>query len=152
MADLEEDDLQMAIRMSMQHAPPEPKRNKPRDSVVVDGVVSGTPEESPEAKSRRVQRELMAAAAEKRMVEAETARSNSPMAGEDRGEVGRREVEEGGRLMSVEEADELFAIVFGSEVSKGILAQWSNQGIRYSSSFLGCMVICLELAFSISLI
>ncbi|MED6180917.1 hypothetical protein PIB30_014472 [Stylosanthes scabra] len=31
--------------------------------------------------------------------------------------------------LSAEEANELFGIVFGSEVSKGILAQWCNQGI-----------------------
>jgi len=33
--------------------------------------------------------------------------------------------------LSPEEANQLFAMVFGTEVSKGILAQWSNQGIRY---------------------
>jgi len=36
-----------------------------------------------------------------------------------------------GRGLSSEEACQLFSMVFGSDVSKGILAQWSNQGIRY---------------------
>ncbi|XP_027357855.1 ubiquitin carboxyl-terminal hydrolase MINDY-3-like isoform X2 [Abrus precatorius] len=133
MADREDEDLQMAIRMSMQHSMPEPKRSKPRDSVT-GGVVSGSAEESPEAKSRRLQRELMAAAAEKRMA--------AVSAGKGGGEVGRREMKEeerfdGGSWMSKElslqEVNELFGVVFGSEVSKGILAQWSNQGIRFSS-------------------
>ena len=167
MADREEEDFQMAIRMSMQqHSPPEPKRSKPRDAVA--GVVSGSPEESPEAKSRRLQRELMAAAAEKRMMEAAAAassstaattkKSDSPVTAAGKGgkggggEVVKREEEkkevrlEGGseRLMSkelsMEEANELFAIVFGSEVSKGILAQWCNQGIRYSHGYLFSVV------------
>ncbi|KAL1319517.1 hypothetical protein HN51_071784 [Arachis hypogaea] len=156
MADREEEDLQMAIRMSMQqHSPPEPKRSKPRDAVA--GAVSGLPEESPEAKSRRMQRELMAAAAEKRMMAmaatstATVNKSDLPTAtaagkgGKGGGDVvmteekGKAVRSEGGseRLMSkelsAEEANELFALVFGSEVSKGILAQWCNQGIRFSS-------------------
>ena len=36
--------------------------------------------------------------------------------------------------LSLEEANQLFLVVFGTEVSKGILAQWSNQGIRFSSN------------------
>jgi hypothetical protein len=35
--------------------------------------------------------------------------------------------------LSVEESDQLFSIVFGNEVSKSVLAQWTNQGIRYDS-------------------
>ncbi|KAJ1388436.1 Ubiquitin interacting motif [Sesbania bispinosa] len=133
----EDEDLQMAIRMSMQHGTPEPKRSKPRDAVA--GVVSDSPEDSPESKTRR--RELMAAAAEKRM--AATARvSPSPSppppgkGGKKVGEVVTREEElrlKGGNVskeLSAEEANQLFVMVFGSEVSKGILAQWSNQGIR----------------------
>ncbi|KAE9621068.1 hypothetical protein Lal_00019277 [Lupinus albus] len=159
MADREDEDLEMAIRMSMHHAPPDPKRSKPRHSSVAVGVVSGTPEESVEAKSRRIKRELMAAAAEKRMAAVATSRSNllsagkggseigrreeeermtsamrnSPSASKGGGVVGRRKEKEGEGLMSVEEANKLFVIVFGSEVSKEILAQWSNQGIRFSS-------------------
>ncbi|KAK7343732.1 hypothetical protein VNO77_12724 [Canavalia gladiata] len=136
----EDEDLQMAIRMSMQRTTPEPKRSKPRDAAT--GVFSGSPEESPESKTRR--RELMAAAAEKRM--AATARvSPSPSpppagkAGKKGSELGRKGHElclKGGNLskeLSAEEANQLFGMVFGNEVSKGILAQWSNQGIRFSS-------------------
>ena len=133
MGDREEDeDLQMAIRLSMQKAPPE--HNNPRDAVA--GVVSG----SPESKFHR--RELMAAAAEKRMAAAASASpTSSPAAAtgsvaKKGGEVGKRQEEvrlKGEKLskeLSVEEANKLFVMVFGSEVSKGILAQWSNQGIR----------------------
>ncbi|KAG5152701.1 hypothetical protein JHK84_029173 [Glycine max] len=134
----EDEDLQMAIRMSMQRGTPEPKRSKPLDAVA--GAVSGSPEESPEYKTRR--RELMAAAAEKRMAAAarvSPSPSPSPSPVKKGGELGRSE--EDSRLKSVnlskelsaEEANQLFGMVFGNEVSKGILAQWSNQGIRFSS-------------------
>ncbi|TKY51397.1 siah E3 ubiquitin protein ligase 2 [Spatholobus suberectus] len=132
----EDEDLQMAIRMSMQRSTPEPKRSKPRDAVA--GAVSGSPEESPESKTRR--RELMAAAAEKRMAAAaRVSPSPSPSPVKKGGELGRREEElrlKGVNLskeLSVEDADQLFSMVFGNEVSKGILARWSNQGIRFSS-------------------
>ncbi|KAL2324626.1 hypothetical protein Fmac_023684 [Flemingia macrophylla] len=138
----EEEDLQMAIRMSMT---PEPKRSKPRDAVA--GAVSGSPKESPESKTRR--RELMAAAAEKRMAAAvRLSPSKSPPArlspstpppAMKGGELGRR-VEEpllkgvnSSKELSPDVANQLFSMVFGTEVSKGILAQWSNQGIRFSS-------------------
>ncbi|XP_058769871.1 uncharacterized protein LOC131643624 [Vicia villosa] len=131
----EDEDLEMAIRMSMT---PEPKRNKPRDEVA--GVVSGFPEDSPESKTRR--RELMAAAAEKRMATVVRVSPLSP--------VGNKGLKKGGEVvrrveelplrdeslckeLSAEEANKLFVMVFGSEVSKDILAQWCNQGIRFSS-------------------
>ncbi|XP_004496476.1 uncharacterized protein [Cicer arietinum] len=133
----EDEDLQMAIRMSMT---PEPKRNKQRDEVT--GVVSGSPEESPEFKTRR--RELMAAAAEKRMatvVRVSPSPSTPVVAkvGKKGGEIGKRDEvipfrrEESSNALSMEEANKLFVMVFGSEVSKDILAQWCNQGIRFSS-------------------
>ncbi|KDP43000.1 hypothetical protein JCGZ_25186 [Jatropha curcas] len=131
MADQEEEDLRMALRMSMQNSPPEPKRSKPRDAI-------GAPVASPED-SRRRQRELMAAAAEKRLAENKIA---SPSKATDRGpsksvefakkkDFGSRESNLGKEL-SIEEANQLFTMVFGSVVSKDILAQWSNQGIRFS--------------------
>ncbi|ESW15525.1 hypothetical protein PHAVU_007G079400 [Phaseolus vulgaris] len=130
----EDEDLQMAIRMSMQRATPETKRSKPQDAAA--GAVSESPEDSPESKTRR--RELMAAAAEKRIAAAVRVLPSSLPPGKKSGELGRREEF---RLKSVnlskelspEEANQLFAMVFGTEVSKGILAQWSNQGIRFSS-------------------
>jgi hypothetical protein len=131
----EDEDLQMAIRMSMT---PEPKRNKPRDEVA--GVVSGLPEDSPESKTRR--RELMAAAAEKRMAAiVRVSPSPAPASkGVKKGAEIVRKVEELplrseslSKELSAEEANKLFVMVFGSEVSKDILAQWCNQGIRFSS-------------------
>ncbi|PWA98991.1 hypothetical protein CTI12_AA013340 [Artemisia annua] len=141
-----EDDLQKALRMSMQqHESPEPKRSK---AIGVD--------ESPDARNRRVQRELMAAAAEKRMMTSSSSLSSSSAAAAgavpvpvvvaetnavvaEKGEkceemvVEEEEEEKGwGEEMAVEEANALFSMVFGSDVSRGILAQWCNQGIRFS--------------------
>ncbi|KAG2663110.1 hypothetical protein I3760_16G011900 [Carya illinoinensis] len=137
MADQEEEDLRMALRMSMQPSPPEPKRSKPRDAP--PGSPADSSMESPEAKNRRMQRELMAAAAERRMLPVRTA---TPMAGvrsgstlqvdKKEGKLGAEEVS-WGKELSEEEAKQLFSMVFGNEVSKDILAQWTNQGIRFSS-------------------
>ncbi|CAA2964154.1 ubiquitin carboxyl-terminal hydrolase MINDY-3-like [Olea europaea var. sylvestris] len=145
MADLEEEDLKMALRMSMQqHESPEPKRSKPEDD-------SGeTPEESPEVKNRRLQRELMAAAAEKRMSatkssaasvlkSAESVKEVKISGSEDEGkdkivnlEKCKDKIGNLGTELSSVEANHLFAMIFGNEVSKDVLAQWSNQGIRFS--------------------
>uniref|UniRef100_A0A7N0UAD3 ubiquitinyl hydrolase 1 n=2 Tax=Kalanchoe fedtschenkoi TaxID=63787 RepID=A0A7N0UAD3_KALFE len=38
-----------------------------------------------------------------------------------------------GEQLPMEKANQLFTMVFGESVSKGILAQWTNQGIRFSS-------------------
>ncbi|MFS7975071.1 putative EF-hand domain pair, deubiquitinating enzyme MINDY-3/4 domain-containing protein [Helianthus anomalus] len=140
MEDHVEDDLQKALRMSMQYEPPEPKRSK--DSPM---------EESPEVKNRRLQRELMAAAAEKRMAaSAAVAKSGgSSSSGSvaksvcsggsevksekvDECEPMVKEEKSSGEELALEQAHQLFSMVFGNEVSKGILAQWSNQGIRFS--------------------
>lgn len=133
MADQEDEELRMALRMSMQGSPPEPKRSKPRDAPM---------DESPEVKNRRVQRELMAAAAEKRMLDARknspppvshpagsASRTASPKAVKKDGQFGAQDVNLGKELTEAE-ANQLFAMVFGAEVSRDILAQWSNQGIR----------------------
>ncbi|XP_065880911.1 uncharacterized protein [Euphorbia lathyris] len=131
MADQEEEDLRMALRMSMQNSPPEPKRSKPRDSV-------GAPMVSPED-SRRLQRELMAAAAEKRLHAFKVASPSKPIdkSPGKTADFGREKdigAKEGtlGKALSNEEANQLFSMVFGGVVSKDILAQWSNQGIRFS--------------------
>ncbi|KAF5784715.1 putative EF-hand domain pair, ubiquitin carboxyl-terminal hydrolase MINDY-3/4 [Helianthus annuus] len=141
MEDHVEDDLQKALRMSMQYEPPEPKRSK--DSPM---------EESPEVKNRRLQRELMAAAAEKRMAasaSAAVAKSGGSSSGSvaksvclggsevksekvDECEPMVKEEKSSGEELALEQAHQLFSMVFGNEVSKGILAQWSNQGIRFS--------------------
>ncbi|XAR49650.1 hypothetical protein NMG60_11032915 [Bertholletia excelsa] len=155
MADQEEEDLRMALRMSMQSESPEPKRSKPRESVGAVGGPAGPPEESPEAKNRKVQRELMAAAAERRMMAARSAAAASTAVGSPKAEKSvavTKEVKGVGvanaaqsssgvckvknvnlrKEISAAVANQLFSMVFGSEVTKDILAQWSNQGIRFS--------------------
>lgn len=144
MADREDEELQMALRMSLQSSPPEAKRSKPREVV----------EESPEARNRRLQRELMASAAEKRIRATESkSPSLSPKVESPNKNVGpsgapaliteaRRAAERkvrSGEALPPEVANELFSMMFGSGVSKGILAQWSNQGIRFSSDPDTCM-------------
>ncbi|KAH1065150.1 hypothetical protein J1N35_030137 [Gossypium stocksii] len=129
----EEEDLRMALRMSMQNSPPEPKRSKPRDTAILPATT--TPEES-----RQLQRELMAAAAEKRMLAAAKSAppSSSQSKNERSGDFEMKEAEKKakevnlGNELSDKEAHQLFAMVFGTGVSKDILAQWSNQGIRFS--------------------
>ncbi|AQK43664.1 ubiquitin interaction motif-containing protein [Zea mays] len=157
MGDREEDEeLQMALRMSLQGSPPaqpEPKRSKPPPPAA----------ESPEAEARRKQRELMAAAAEKRRRGAASPASVSvarsllqpvvvesapapevtkeqveepEQAGvsmEEAKEVEEEEEEEKGEELPPDVAENLWAMVFGRGVSKAVLAQWSNQGIRFSS-------------------
>ncbi|KAI3686066.1 hypothetical protein L1987_79736 [Smallanthus sonchifolius] len=135
MVDHVEDDLPKALRTSMQH---EPKRSKARD----DGAEIPM-EETPEVNNRRSQRELMAAAAEKRIIAATTATKtsavyNASSSSEDSSSrVDEcvpvvKEEKNLGEEVSPEHAHQLFSMVFGNEVSKGILAQWSNQGIRFS--------------------
>ncbi|KAL4182736.1 hypothetical protein AMTRI_Chr11g151730 [Amborella trichopoda] len=172
MADQEEDDLQMALRMSLQQAP-DPKRSKPRESLAsspavgswekpqmdghplensqvagkslekshVDGIYQ---EESPESRNRRVQRELMAAAAEKRMMVARNLKKEEVSVGREsvvpenpRIETVRKSDE--GLALSNEDAHQLYYMVFGASVSKDILAQWCNQGIRFSTDPETCM-------------
>lgn len=143
MADQEEEDLKMALRMSMQqHESPEPKRSKPGDDT------REVLEESLEVKNRLLQRELMAAAAEKRMTATKSSAVSvlksvesvkdvkiSGSGDEGKGKSVKLEKckDKGGNLgteLSSVEAHHLFEMIFGSEVSKDVLAQWSNQGIR----------------------
>uniref|UniRef100_A0A5B6ZUI3 ubiquitinyl hydrolase 1 n=1 Tax=Davidia involucrata TaxID=16924 RepID=A0A5B6ZUI3_DAVIN len=151
MADQEDEDYLMALRMSMQHEPPEPKRSKPRENA----VPVGSSEESQEVKTRRLQRELMADAAEKRMMAAKSAAAAADAGSASKvgmSVVGAKEEKSGGagaeglkgvddckgknvnlgEELSPAEASQLFSMVFGCEVTKDVLAQWSNQGIRFS--------------------
>lgn len=147
MADHQDDeDLKLALKMSMQYDPPEPKRSKPIEETGSGSQSGGSSAESPEAKSRRLQRELMAAAAEKRMIglpknppaqprarapppitvadkDVQLVKSGRPLGSGD-GDCSRSE-------LSPEESNQLFTMLFGNDVSKSILAQWTNQGIRY---------------------
>ncbi|XP_010930988.1 uncharacterized protein [Elaeis guineensis] len=163
MADREDEELQMALRMSLQSSMPEAKRSKPRESG----------EESVEARNRRLQRELLASAAEKRItaekriraMENKSASSARPVGAREevvgksaaaavgpsaaKAEVGAPQggkVEEGerrgldsGEELSSSDVDQLFLMVFGNGVSRDVLAQWSNQGIRFSSDPATCM-------------
>lgn len=134
----EDEELQMALRMSLQSSPPEAKRSKPggfAGSASVD-------DESAEERNRRIQRELMAAAAEKRMramgkakvgEEVERSRKGDEATKKEGG--GERKAPfELGEELSLSVVEELFGIIFGEEVTKDVLAQWCNQGIR--SDFL----------------
>ncbi|XP_059631612.1 uncharacterized protein LOC132274364 [Cornus florida] len=133
MVDQEEDDLQVEMRMSMQHDSPGQKRSEPRENT---GGGDGQAE-SPEVA-------LMSVAAEKAMMVAKNAASvSSPLkvesnVGDAKEEkIGGVDASEGGNVnlgkeISADEANQLFSMVFGSEVTKNILVQWSNQGIRFS--------------------
>ncbi|XP_078447547.1 ubiquitin interaction motif-containing protein [Wolffia australiana] len=131
----EEEDLQMALRMSLQSSPSDSKRSMPPEDV----------EESPEAKGRRLRREIMAAAAEKRMATSSRSAKDKAAAGStasavvDDPEMDRGAKRVDGKQLSAEEADRLFLVLFGGAVSKSILAQWTNQGIRFSSDPETCM-------------
>ncbi|WOL02323.1 hypothetical protein Cni_G11042 [Canna indica] len=161
MADQEDEDLQMALRMSLQSLPPEAKRSKPREMA----------EESVETKNRRLQRELMASAAEKRIRAAgatastaeiksaspaksvsareELANTTVPVATVAKVQTRSSQLQEleagdvmdldSGEELSSSDAEQLFLMVFGNSVSKDVLAQWSNQGIRFSSDPETCM-------------
>ncbi|KAM7511218.1 hypothetical protein LguiB_010093 [Lonicera macranthoides] len=127
MGDKEEDELKMAMRMSMQIEPPEPKRSKPMDNAAdgSGGLVD----------YRRLQRELMAAAAEKRMMAAKKAAPvASATASSSRVDIsiGIARKESLADELSLAKADQLFSMIFGDRVSNDVLAQWSNQGIRFS--------------------
>ncbi|XP_042494523.1 ubiquitin carboxyl-terminal hydrolase MINDY-3-like [Macadamia integrifolia] len=167
MADQDDDNLQMALRMSLQNSPPEAKRSKPRENAGAS-MVSSTPEESPESKNRKLQRELMAAAAEKRMmmmtknlsaakseksVTIAAAEKSVPVSKVEKDIVtrpvsqkseagshveGRKDLNLGEELSPVV-ANQLFSMVFGNGVSKDIIAQWTNQGIRFSPDPETCM-------------
>lgn len=174
MANQEDEDLKMALRQSMQqHESPEPKRSKPRENSGAGGGAP-QPEESPEVRSRHIQRELMAAAAEKRLAAAKSAAATAAenvesgrdvriekqmtevksaavknvegvkdvkiggLEGDSKGKGVNLEKVEGrssisGTSISVLEAEKLFFMIFGNRVSKDVLAQWSNQGIRFST-------------------
>ncbi|KAF2933972.1 uncharacterized protein [Oryza sativa Japonica Group] len=152
----EEEELQMALRMSLQGSPPaqqpEPKRSKPPPPPAEEGVAAA----DAEAEARRKQRELRAAAAEKRLravapspaaaaprppapevvareVEVEVKADPGP-SGVSMEEAKAEEVEEEkGERLPTDVAEKLWLMVFGNKLEKEVLAQWSNQGIRFSS-------------------
>lgn len=166
MADHDDEEFKMALRMSMQLETPEPKRSKPWENspaVAAAAAEGSASKESAEMTSRRVQRNLMAAAAEKRMMAATAAAAVAvtpipmvndeasvqkldktvPSEQEPAGSTSDTPMQvvsddcgthflEFGHQLSHDEANQLFSIVFGADVTKAILAQWTNQGIRFS--------------------
>ncbi|CAH9085257.1 unnamed protein product [Cuscuta europaea] len=153
MVDQEGEELKMALRMSLQNESPEPKRSKPGEI-----SVCGEEEESPAVRNRRKQRELMASAAEKRMIASKHAAASVSATvignAEKRGETcatqektddsssglndalnlvryDHKNVNLGNEL-SVAEAEQLFSLIFGRNVTRDVLGQWTNQGIRFS--------------------
>ncbi|CAN6445416.1 unnamed protein product [Victoria cruziana] len=139
MADHEDEDLQMALRMSLQHAP-EPKRSKPRE-----GTAAAAPEESPEARSRRIQRETLAAAAERRILMCRMAVESPQQPAAAGGKVvvpaaeetpempaalGKFAVQDYGEELSLADAEGLFSMVFGEGAPKDIIEHWCKQGIK----------------------
>lgn len=147
----EDEDLKLALKMSMQYNPPEPKRSKPIEesgsgSQSGGGGAGSSSDESPEAKSRRLQREIMAAAAEKRIAVFPKSPSSSQTQQKPRSlpisivsnddddqvvKIGEELRSDLGKELSVEESNQLFSMVFGNQVTGSILAQWTNQGIKY---------------------
>jgi ubiquitin carboxyl-terminal hydrolase MINDY-3/4 len=128
----EDEELQMALRISLQSSPPEAKRSKP-------GASASVGDESPEARNRRIQRELMAAAAEKRIRtmgknkvgedEVERSTKKDELA-EKEGAGDNKAFLEPGVELSFSVVEELFGMIFGGGVTSDVLAQWCNQGIR----------------------
>lgn len=169
MADHDEDELQMALRMSLQQPAPEPKRSKPRENANANvnadvntnanADAGGSSSETPEAINRRLQRELLAAAAEKRMVAQMSAKAQNsavsnppppqgfgspdvkekpvpakkPLPPPQQVSRGKRTLDDEGQSLSTQESEQLYKMVFGNVVSKDILSQWCNQGFRFSS-------------------
>lgn len=150
MADHDDEELRMALQMSLQ-PPPEAKRSKPREN-----AGTGASMEVSEDNARRLQRELRASAAEKRMQSAQTPRVQtlSPnihmQEGTGMAEVkerpftvdklspqqvyrGKRSIDDETQGLSVQQSEQLYSMVFGPQVTKDVLSQWCNQGFRFSS-------------------
>lgn len=173
--------------MSLQQPAPEPKRSKPRENanananananVNTDANADVSSSEASEAINRRLQRELLAAAAEKRMlaqnvVKAQnTAVSNPPLQqGFGSSDIkeksispkkplsppqqvsrGKRTMDVEGQSLSAQEADQLYKMVFGNVVSKDILSQRCNQGFRYAFTHSPVKVLYIFSKFHIKL-
>ncbi|KAL3641128.1 hypothetical protein CASFOL_016096 [Castilleja foliolosa] len=140
MADQEEEDLKMALKLSLQdYEALELKRSKSREYFGVDREAPPTPE----VKNQLIQPELIAAAAEKRFAAGKSVESAMGVDSKGLGDEGKGEgvivakgADKSGTSvieLSTIEANKLFLMIFGEGVSKDVLAQWSNQGIRFSA-------------------
>ncbi|KAG6549759.1 hypothetical protein Mapa_008739 [Marchantia paleacea] len=171
MGEHDDEELQRAFRMSLQPVP-DAKRSKPRDNATLSSPPATPPSstETAEARDRRLQREILAAAAEQRRTRS-MARGGSPgfidpsissssqvnVSNEHRspGKIaapvqdrlqgqagvrelgeksvrGKRRVEDERQQLPYRVAEQLHTMVFGTNVSKDVLAQWCNQGFRFS--------------------
>ncbi|KAM7259609.1 hypothetical protein ACFE04_015350 [Oxalis oulophora] len=137
MADQRDEDMRDVINMSMERSL---EQKRVRDDEI-----------DPPVDRRRLQRELMAAAAEKRMLFSKpptriAAVTSSPVKRGGSADSLDKKTETGVRAVNVrsvngnvveelsaEESERLFMMVFGSDVSRDVLNQWTNQGIRFSS-------------------
>uniref|UniRef100_A0A0D6QZU1 ubiquitinyl hydrolase 1 n=1 Tax=Araucaria cunninghamii TaxID=56994 RepID=A0A0D6QZU1_ARACU len=153
MADHDDEELKMALQMSLQ-PPPEAKRSKP-----LENAGTSDSNEAPDARARRLQREQLADAAEKRMLFAQMnkagnaapslvrvqqavtapaspAKERPPPAerpSQPLPQQVKRSVERESQSLSSGQAEELYHMVFGRTVTKDILSQWCKQGFRFSS-------------------
>ncbi|EFJ11004.1 hypothetical protein SELMODRAFT_271951 [Selaginella moellendorffii] len=130
---LDDEELQRAFRMSLQPGP-EAKRTKSRDT---------TAEAPDEASQRRLQREIRAAAAEKRRLSAagnptpsitrELEGSGNAAATPPSSSSCSSSNTKAGEELPLPVAEQLHQMVFGPQVTREVLAQWCNQGFRFSS-------------------
>lgn len=111
-------ELQKALLMSLQPAP-EAKRSKPRDGSLAEP-------QDVTAQARMTERELRAAAAEQRMLALQRASATSSISRQPSSHIA-------GHPLPLPDAEKLFSIVFGSNVSKEIITQWCHQGFRFST-------------------
>ena len=144
MGEHDDEELKLAFRMSLQPPAPDAKRSKPRD------VISN---ETSEAMDRRLQRELRAAAAEQRRLSAlgpldvsssvklrtptKLTEGLAPLRDAEKRTTmnrGKRRVEDECQQLPLRVAEQLYMLVFGSQVSKDVLCQWCHQGFRFEST------------------
>eukprot|EP00250_Pteridium_aquilinum_P001142 c11349_g1_i1 orf=375-2147(+) len=116
----DEQELQKALLLSLQPVP-EAKRSKPRDGPLAEP-------QDVAAQARRTERELRAAAAEQRMLAVQKAHDKA---------VSTSSIQPSlhivGHPLPIPDAEKLFTMVFGSNVSKEIITQWCHQGFRFSA-------------------
>lgn len=137
MADQEGENKKMALSMQ-QNESPEPKRSKQMDAADASEVMVASGQDFLATNNMLLQRELVAAAAEKQTVTAnsvvknvETSESEVDRKGKSvQLEESEAKSESPGMMLSVEDAKKIFLMTFGNGVTKDVLSQWSNQGIR----------------------
>lgn len=140
MAGQEGENKKMALSMQ-QNESPEPKRSKPMDTTDAGEVMVASGQEVLATNNMLLQRELVAAAAVRQTVTAnsvvknvETSESEVDRKGKSvQLEESEAKSESPGMMLSVADANKIFLTTFGNGVTKDVLSQWSNQGIRFSA-------------------